>query len=257
MVENTDGTYCIDNEALYNICSRTLQMTSPNFGDLNHLVAATMSGVTTCLRFPGQLNADLCKFTSNMVPVPRLHFFIPSFAPLSSRGSQQHRTFTVPELTRQMFDAKNMMIDCDPHHGHCLVASALFRGHMSMKDVEKQMQNVQNKNSNYFVDWVPNNVKTSLCGTPAHGLKMAAAFVANNTVIQELFKRVSYEFNALFRRKVFLPWYLGEGMDQMEFTEAQSTMNDLVSEYQQYQDTSAEQDEVYGDDDDGYTEDIQ
>ena len=34
--------------------------------------------------------------------------------------------------------------------------------------------------------------------------------------------------------------YTGEGMDEMEFTEAESNMNDLVSEYQQYQDASAE-----------------
>ena len=57
LVENTDETYCIDNEALYDICFRTLKLTTPTYGDLNHLVSATMSGVTTCLRFPGQLNA--------------------------------------------------------------------------------------------------------------------------------------------------------------------------------------------------------
>jgi tubulin beta len=42
-------------------------------------------------------------------------------------------------------------------------------------------------------------------------------------------------------RKAFLHWYTGEGMDEMEFTEAESNMNDLVSEYQQYQDASAEE----------------
>lgn len=44
----------------------------------------------------------------------------------------------------------------------------------------------------------------------------------------------------MFRRKAFLHWYTGEGMDEMEFTEAESNMNDLVSEYQQYQDATAE-----------------
>jgi len=73
LVENTDETYCIDNEALYDICFRTLKLTTPTYGDLNHLVSATMSGVTTCLRFPGQLNADLRKLAVNMVPFPRLH----------------------------------------------------------------------------------------------------------------------------------------------------------------------------------------
>ncbi|MDA3930199.1 MAG: hypothetical protein PF541_14715 [Prolixibacteraceae bacterium] len=35
----------------------------------------------------------------------------------------------------------------------------------------------------------------------------------------------------------------GEGMDEMEFTKAESNMNDLVSEYQQYQDATAEEEE--------------
>ncbi|XP_011839943.1 PREDICTED: tubulin beta-2A chain-like isoform X4 [Mandrillus leucophaeus] len=179
LVENTDETYSIDNEALYDICFRTLKLTTPTYGDLNHLVSATMSGVTTCLRFPGQLNADLRKLAVNMVPFPRLHFFMPGFAPLTSRGSQQYRALTVPELTQQMFDSKNMM--------------------------------------------------------------MSATFIGNSTAIQELFKRISEQFTAMFRRKAFLHWYTGEGMDEMEFTEAESNMNDLVSEYQQYQDATADE----------------
>ncbi|KAK0135254.1 Tubulin beta-4B chain [Merluccius polli] len=243
LVENTDETYCIDNEALYDICFRTLKLTTPTYGDLNHLVSATMSGVTTCLRFPGQLNADLRKLAVNMVPFPRLHFFMPGFAPLTSRGSQQYRALSVPELTQQMFDAKNMMAACDPRHGRYLTVAAVFRGRMSMKEVDEQMLNVQNKNSSYFVEWIPNNVKTAVCDIPPRGLKMSATFIGNSTAIQELFKRISEQFTAMFRRKAFLHWYTGEGMDEMEFTEAESNMNDLVSEYQQYQDATAEEGE--------------
>ncbi len=39
----------------------------------------------------------------------------------------------------------------------------------------------------------------------------------------------------MFRRKAFLHWFTGEGMDEMEFTEAESNLIDLVAEYQQYQ----------------------
>ena len=93
-----------------------------------------------------QLNADLRKLAVNMVPFPRLHFFMPGFAPLTSRGSQQYRALTVPELTQQMFDSKNMMAACDPRHGRYLTVAAVFRGKMSMKEVDEQMLNVQNKN---------------------------------------------------------------------------------------------------------------
>merc|ERR1712100_417467 len=117
LVENADECMCLDNEALYDICFRTLKLTTPTYGDLNHLCSACISGVTCCLRFPGQLNSDLRKLGVNLIPFPRLHFFFTGFTPLTSRGSQQYRALTVPELTQQMFDAKNMMCAADPRHG--------------------------------------------------------------------------------------------------------------------------------------------
>merc|ERR1712036_97528 len=196
LVENADECMCLDNEALYDICFRTLKLTTPTYGDLNHLVSAAMSGVTTCIRFPGQLNSDLRKLAVNLIPFPRLHFFMIGFAPLTSRGSQQYRALTVPELTQQAFDAKNMMCAADPRHGRYLTACALFRGRMSTKEVD-----VQNKNSSYFVEWIPNNIKSSVCDIPPKGLKMSAIFIGNSTAIQELWKRVSEQFTGMFRRK--------------------------------------------------------
>ena len=113
---------------------------------------------------------------------------------------------------------------------------------------------------------IPNNIKTAVCDIPPRGLKMSATFIGNSTAIQveeskmvqshsvvvhywslgcsqELFKRISEQFTAMFRRKAFLHWYTGEGMDEMEFTEAESNMNDLVSEYQQYQEATVDDEE--------------
>ena len=115
-----------------------------------------------------------------------------------------------------MFDAKNMMAACDPRHGRYLTVAAVFRGRMSMKEVDEQMLNIQNKNSSYFVEWIPNNVKTAVCDIPPRGLKMAATFIGNSTAIQELFKRISEQFTAMFRRKAFLHWYTGEGKGKIE-----------------------------------------
>ncbi|KAG2601411.1 hypothetical protein PVAP13_5KG590000 [Panicum virgatum] len=204
LVENADECMVLDNEALYDICFRTLKLTTPSFGDLNHLISATMSGVTCCLRFPGQLNSDLRKLAVNLIPFPRLHFFMVGFAPLTSRGSQQYRALTVPELTQQMWDAKNMIV----------------------------------------------------CDIPPRGLSMASTFIGNSTSIQEMFRRVSEQFTAMFRRKAFLHWYTGEGMDEMEFTEAESNMNDLVSEYQQYQDATADEEGEYDEEEEMHPEDM-
>jgi tubulin beta len=238
LIEHVDATFIIDNEALYDICFQTLKLPSPTYTDLNHLISLTMSGITTCLRFPGQLNADLRKLSTNLVPFPRLHFFMPGFTPLTSRETREFQAYTVQELVQQMFDAKNMMAACDPRHGRYLTAAAIFRGRLSMKEIDDQMLYIQNKHSRHFVDWIPNNILTSVCDIAPKGLKMTATFIGNNTAIQELFRRISEQFYKMFSRKAFVHWYMDEGMDMEEFNQAEASVNDLISEYQQYEDAT-------------------
>jgi tubulin beta len=235
LVESADEVFCIDNEALYDICFRTLKLTNPTYGDLNHLVSMVMSGTTCALRFPGQLNADLRKLAVNLVPFPRLHFFICGFAPLASRDSQQYRALTVPELTSQLFDNKNMMAACDPRRGVYLTASAHFRGRMSSKEVDEQMLNLQQRNTSYFVEWIPNNVKSSICDIPPRGWNMASTFIGNTTALRELFMRLGGQFKKLYGRRAFIHWYVNQGIEMIEFDEALSKMSDLVQEYERYE----------------------
>ncbi|XP_004632666.1 tubulin beta chain-like [Octodon degus] len=169
---------------------------------------------------------------------------MPGFAPLTSHSSQQYHTLTDLELTQQMFDAKNMMAAYSPRLSCYLIVAAGFRGCMSTKEVDEHMLNVQNKNSSYFVEWIPNNVERAVCDIPPHDLKMSATFIGNSTAIQELFKHISEQFTAMFWRKAFLHWHMGEGMDERELTEAESSMKELVSEYQQDQDATAEEEEA-------------
>ena len=142
-----------------------------------------------------------------------------------------------------MFTADNMMCAVDPRQGRYLTAAVTFRGEMSTKEVDEQMYKAQNKNNQYFVEWIPNNIKSTVCDIAPLDTKMSATFIGNNTSIKGMFTRVAVQFARMFKRKAFLHWYNGEGMDEMEFTEAESNMNDLVSEYQQYQEATIEEEE--------------
>jgi len=71
--------------------------------------------------------------------------------------------------------------------------AAVFCGKVSMKNVEEQMQNIQNKNSAYFIKWIPNNVLSAQCDILPHGVKMAVTFLGNSTAIQELFKHWTHQ----------------------------------------------------------------
>jgi len=150
LIENTDSVFCIDNDALHDICNKSLGLTHPNYKDLNSLITTVMSGVTCSLRFPGQLNSDVRKLAVNLIPFPRLHFFLVGVAPLTSKGSTDFEKLTVAELTQQIFDPTNMMAQCDPRRGKYLTASALFRGRVPTNDVDEQMLKVHQKKPSFI-----------------------------------------------------------------------------------------------------------
>jgi tubulin beta len=96
-----------------------------------------------------------------------------------------------------MFDAKNMMAACDPRQGKYLTVATIFRGKVSMQEVDDQMMSIQKKNENYFVDWIPNNVMTSVCDVPPRGLEMSATFIGNSTSIKQLFARIHEQYSGI------------------------------------------------------------
>merc|ERR1712217_707010 len=149
------------------------------------------------------------------------------------------------------WDPKNMMCAADPRHGRYLTASAVFRGRMSTKEVDEQILRIQDKHSSRFVDWIPNNVKSSICDVPHKDQTMSSTFIGNSTAIQEMFKRVRVQFTAMHNRKAFVHWYTGEGMDIMEFKDADNDVRELISEYDLYQKSPCHQ-EVIGDPNDYY-----
>ncbi|KAJ7075213.1 Tubulin/FtsZ [Mycena belliarum] len=124
---------------------------------------------------------------------------------------------TDSRLTTQMLDSKNMMTAADPGMGVSSPSvAAIFRGKVPMKDIDGKLQKIQQTNSMYLVKWIPNNVLTAHCDIAPRGRTMVMS-IANSRAVHELFKR---------------------GMDEMEFTEAESNMQDLIAEYQPYQDAT-------------------
>jgi tubulin alpha len=84
LLEHTDCTFCLDNEALYDVCRRNLGIESPTYSNLNRLIAQVISSLTASLRFDGALNVDVTEFQTNLVPYPRIHFMLTSYAPILS-----------------------------------------------------------------------------------------------------------------------------------------------------------------------------
>lgn len=258
LLENADETFVLDNESLFNISQNILHEHQPTFNDLNYVVSLVMSGVTSSLRFPGKLNGDLRKMAVNLVPFPRLHFFLEACAPLGSQATSAYTRLDVRELSRQCWDSSHFLASVGrADEGKYLSAALTYRGNMASEEVDAQTALTQSRMAHMFVNWIPHNMYSSIVNVPASSdLPMSASFVANTTSMKNVFGRISTHFKKMYKRKAFLYWYTGEGMDEAEFEECDGNVRDLIMEYQEREDVVVEEDgSVVGDSEDEDEED--
>ena len=109
-LEHSDCSFMVDNEAIYDICRRNLDLARPTYTNLNRLIAQVISSITASLRFDGALNVDLTEFQTNLVPYPRIHFPLTTYAPIISAEKAYHEQMTVAEITQQCFEVSSYPI---------------------------------------------------------------------------------------------------------------------------------------------------
>merc|ERR1711908_58416 len=114
LLEHCDVSISLDNEALYDICRRSLDIERPTYTNLNRLIAQGVSSLTASLRFDGALNVDVAEFQTNLIPYPRIHFCMTSYAPVISAEKAYHAQLSFAELTNSVFEPASMMTKCDP-----------------------------------------------------------------------------------------------------------------------------------------------
>merc|ERR1712238_341805 len=82
-LEHSDCAFMVDNEAIYDICRRNLDIERPTYTNLYRLIGQIVPSITASLRFDGALNVDLTEFQTNLVPYPRIHFPLVTYPPSS------------------------------------------------------------------------------------------------------------------------------------------------------------------------------
>ena len=69
------------------------------------------------------------RFQTNLVPYPRIHFMLTSYAPVISAEKAYHEQLSVAEITMSVFEPASMMVKCDPRHGKYMACCMMYRGH--------------------------------------------------------------------------------------------------------------------------------
>jgi len=240
-LEHTDCAFMVDNEAIFDLCKKNLGISRPSYTNLNRLIAQVVSSITASLRFQGQLNVDLTEFQTNLVPYPRIHFPITTYAPVISAEKSSHEQLSVGEITDSCFEPDNQMVKCNPLNGKYMACSLLYRGDVVPKDVNTAIGRLKTKRSIQFVDWCPTGFKvginhqapTAIPGGDLAKVQRAVTMLSNTTAIGEAWSRLDQKFDLMYAKRAFVHWYVGEGMEEGEFTEAREDLAALEKDYQE------------------------
>ena len=256
LLENSDLCYNFDNGKLFNY-AKQCKLKHPTYDDLNWLLSQAISGMTSTLRFHAEpsVNVTMTSFGVALIPFPRLHFFVITHSPFYGKTHYKYNN-NVNKITGDLMNNDLAMIKLED--GKILTSSFVYRGHDEdgIAKMDEHLLKIQYTMADDFVTWIPGiNVQSAFVyDGDNHCYSKYAPVIGTGiiatTAIKGVFQRISASFAKSYKRKAYLHWYKAEGMDEMEFQEADKNCRDLITEYQDKQDAVVDLEDDYDEDED-------
>ena len=215
LIEKAGVCWVLENDAIATCCFKAFGQIRIENTSLNAIAVKAMSEVTSRWRYSGEISQTMRKTAFNLVPFPDLHFLTCAYTPLSSRDQSS----TDIDLSKGLFSPSHTLFTKDIRQGSTLAASVLSHSPYHT-DVTPLIP--------YFPDCVREEKLQGGLGTA----EVKASMTGNFTACRTSWERVAEVFQAMYRRKAYIHWFTGEGMEEMELVEAYEVLQSLIAAYQ-------------------------
>lgn len=239
-MDDIDLTMLMDNEALYDVVSDQISIPHPTIGNVNRIIAQICSSITSSSRYHNDLSNDFTIMT-NLVPYPRIHYPLISYAPFGNSMKLDRDVNSVLEITRSVFRPSNQLVKCDSSSGKYMSCSLLYRGSINPTEVFEALTELKSSNAIHFVDWCPTGFKVGIVNqqpailpeshvgvTPKNVIMMT-----NNSSVSTVWHRLSQKFHKLYSKRSFVHWFVSEGLEETEFCESLFNLATLAKDYEE------------------------
>ncbi|CBF76125.1 uncharacterized protein ANIA_05082 [Aspergillus nidulans FGSC A4] len=229
-IENSECTFLMDNEAVYDICKRKLDIPRPGYNNLNRLNAWVGSSLTTSLHFNSDLNIDLNEFQTNLVPFPCIYYPLILYTPVISSSCSTYKSFKVKDLTLQCmypvfsskislqsnhlagFEPRNQMVVYNPQTGKYIAVALLYQGDMMPHNYARAVTDIKAKASFNLVKWCPTGFKLGINNqkpifvpnSKLTSINCSVTILSNSTAIAEAWSCLGHKFDLMYSKHAFI-----------------------------------------------------
>jgi tubulin gamma len=197
LTEFADAVVVLDNTALTKIATDRLQIKNPSTSQINTMISNVMAASTNSLRYPGYTNNDLVGLISSLVPIPKCHFLMTGYTPISMLDENQMnvKKTSVLDVMGRLIQSKNIMASCPvSKQGYYLSLLNIIQGDVDPIEIQKSLIRIREKKLVNFIPWAPASILVSLSKKSPYlksSNKVSGLMLANHTSITTVGNRLN------------------------------------------------------------------
>ena len=241
-LNHSDLNLILNNQCLYKICEKYLNINQPNYNDINLLIAYLISNITSSMRFNGTINSNINELCTNLVIYPNFNFILSSNPPFVTKEKEFLENFSIDRITNLSFYSDyQMSINNNQYNilNKYISINLMYKGDIILNEINIALKYFKERKKIKFYESIYSGFKYGINNQPIKILKNRnigkilrnVCLLYNSTNIKEIFKDIKKEFDLIYSNKAFLHWYYAEGITSGSEIEAKFNIESIISDY--------------------------